>query len=161
METKTDKTTASNTKQPEAAKSAATKVRPAATATKKTVTKNADAKPATSAKPAAAKAKPAAAKAKPTAAKAKPATPAKTATKAKPAKKAENAVAEVKEETTEGEKVHVLEKMIDFSYLATTSIPLGGKYVKKVFDKYETKKHAKNFSHRFFEPFFPFPKVKK
>lgn len=146
METKENDTTTSNTKQPEAAKPAATKTKPAA--------KSAAAKPTTSAKPAASKAKPAAPKAK-------PATPAKTDTKAKPAKKAETAVEEVKEETTENEKVHVLEKMIDFSYKATTSIPLGGKYVKKVFDQYETKKHAKNFSHRFFEPFFPFPKVKK
>lgn len=156
METKENNTTTSNTKQPEAAKPAATKAKQAATATK-----SAAAKPATSAKPAAAKAKPAAAKAKPAAAKAKPATPAKSDLKAKPAKKAESAVEEVKEETTENEKVHVLDKMIDFSYKATTSIPLGGKYVKKVFDQYETKKHAKNFSHRFFEPFFPFPKVKK
>lgn len=117
---------------------------------------------AAKAKPAAAAAKRAATKAKPAATAAKPAskaTPAKTATKAEPAKKAEST--EEKAETTENEKVHVLDKMIDFSYTLTTNIPFGGKYVKKVFDQYETKQRAKEFSHRFFQPFFPFPKVKK
>ena len=107
-----------------------------------------------STKPAAAK--PAASKGKPAATAAKPA-----AAKTAPAKETAPASENNKSETGEGEKVHIFEKMIDFTYAATTSIPLGGKYVKKVFDQYETKEHAKNFSHRFFEPFFPFPKLKK
>lgn len=109
------------------------------------------AKPAASAKPAAAK--PAAAKAKPASTAAKPAA-AKT-------KVAKAATENTQSEMAENEKVHIFEKMIDFTYIATTSIPVGGKYVKKIFDQYETKKHAKQFSHRFFEPFFPFPKFTK
>lgn len=122
------------------------------------------------AKPEAAKTKPAESKAKPAATAAKPAakatkaaaskaTAAKSATKAEPAKEAAKSA-----EAAEGEgeeKVHVLEKMVDFSYVLATNIPLGGKYVKKVFDQYETKRHAKEFSNRFFKPFFFFPKMKK
>jgi len=132
----------------------AAKARPAATSAKSASSK-AKARPAATKPTAATKAKPAATKAKPAAAAAK--TPKKPA----PAKKPTNAEESAKPEAAEDEKVHVLDKMIDFTYLATTSIPLGGKYVKKIFDQYETKEHAKSFSHRFFQPFFPFPKVKK
>jgi len=67
--------------------------------------------------------------------------------------------AEEKQQNTE--KVHVFEKMIDFTYAATTSIPVGGKYAKGVLDKYEAKERAKKVSHKYFEPLFPVPKIRK
>lgn len=66
---------------------------------------------------------------------------------------------EEKKDTTD--KVHVFEKMIDFTYAATTQIPVGGKYAKGVLDKYAAKERAKKVSHRYFEPLFPVPKIAK
>ena len=65
-------------------------------------------------------------------------------------------------QTPEGsDEMHVFEKMIDFTYAATTKIPLGGQLAKEVLDKYDTKERAKKVSHKYFEPLFPVPKIKK
>ncbi len=61
----------------------------------------------------------------------------------------------------ESEKVHVFEKMIDFTYAATTMIPIGGKYAKDVLDDHKVKERAKKVSHKYFEPLFPVPKLKR
>jgi hypothetical protein len=77
------------------------------------------------------------------------------------AKSDESKTQKTGDEASGNDKVHIFERMIDFTYTATTSIPFGGKQIKKLFDKYKTKEYAKKFSLRFFEPFFPFPKIKK
>lgn len=66
---------------------------------------------------------------------------------------------EVREEGSD--KAHVFEKMIDFTYAATTRIPVGGKYAKEVIDRYTIKERAKKVSHKYFEPLFPVPKIRK
>lgn len=65
------------------------------------------------------------------------------------------------ESSKESEKVHVFEKMIDFTYIATTKIPIGGKYAKDVLDDLKVKERAKKVSHKYFEPLFPVPRLKK
>ena len=62
---------------------------------------------------------------------------------------------------TDEEKEHILDKMIDFTYTATTKIPFGGKYAKEVLDKIDAKGRTKKFSDHFFKPFFFFPKFPK
>lgn len=59
------------------------------------------------------------------------------------------------------DKVHVFEKMIDFTYAATTKIPFAGKTAKEALDKYDVKEKAKKVTHKYFEPLFPVPKIRK
>jgi len=58
-------------------------------------------------------------------------------------------------------KEHILDKMIDFTYAATTKIPFGGKYAKEALDRIDAKERTKKFTDRFFKPFFFFPKLPK
>lgn len=69
----------------------------------------------------------------------------------------------MKEESREegSDTAHVFEKMIDFTYAATTGIPIGGKYAKAALDRYTIKEKAKKVSHKYFEPLFPVPKIPK
>ena len=73
----------------------------------------------------------------------------------------EKSAEEKMENSGSSDKVHVFEKMIDFTYAATTKVPLGGKVAKEVFDKYDVKEKAKKVSHKYFEPLFPVPKMRK
>ncbi len=66
-----------------------------------------------------------------------------------------------KDNPTNDDKEHILDKMIDFTYAATTKIPLGGKYAKAALDKMDAKERTKKFTTRFFKPFFIFPKLPK
>lgn len=70
--------------------------------------------------------------------------------------------AEEKTQTPESsDKAHIFEKMIDFTYAATTKIPLGGQVAKEALDRYDVKEKAKKVSHKYFEPLFPVPKIRK